>query len=42
MIETLNAEFAAGPAAAFREFLLGGTRGFVQERRLPPGATIKL
>lgn len=42
VIETLKAEFATGPAAAFHEFLSGGTRGFIQERRMPPGATIRL
>ncbi len=42
VLETLQADFAEGPAAAFHQFLLGGTRGFVQERRMPPGATIKL
>jgi len=38
----LQDQFAAGPAAAFYEFLSTSTRGFVHERRLPPGATIKL
>ncbi len=42
VLETLKTEFAAGPAAAFFAFLSTGSRGFVQERRMPPGATLKL
>jgi UDP-N-acetylglucosamine acyltransferase len=42
MLEQLQATFTSGPAALFNEFLRGGTRGFVQERRMPPGSTIKL
>jgi UDP-N-acetylglucosamine acyltransferase len=42
VLEQLQATFTSGPAALFNEFLRGGTRGFVQERRMPPGATIKL
>jgi UDP-N-acetylglucosamine acyltransferase len=42
VLEQLKADFPAGPAAIYSEFLSGGTRGFVQERRMPPGATIKL
>ena len=42
MLDQLQATFTSGPAALFNEFLRGGTRGFVQERRMPPGATIKL
>ena len=42
ILDTLKAEFTAGPAAAFHQFLTSGKRGFVQERRMPPGATIKL
>lgn len=42
MLDQLQASFTSGPAALFNEFLRGGTRGFVQERRMPPGATIKL
>ncbi len=38
----LEAEFPEAPAAEFRRFLLGTTRGICSERRLPPGATIKL
>jgi UDP-N-acetylglucosamine acyltransferase len=42
VLEQLKADFPAGPAAVYSEFLAGGTRGFVQERRMPPSATIKL
>jgi UDP-N-acetylglucosamine acyltransferase len=42
MLDTLHSEFAAGPAAEFRPFFLGGQRGFVQERRTPPGAIVRL
>ncbi len=42
VLEQLRTDFPAGPAAVYSEFLSGGTRGFVQERRMPPGATIKL
>ena len=42
MLDQLQAAFPSGPAAHFNEFLRGGTRGFIQERRMPPGATIKL
>jgi hypothetical protein len=38
----LKRQFADGPAALFHEFLSQGTRGFVQERRMPPSATLKL
>jgi UDP-N-acetylglucosamine acyltransferase len=41
VLEQLKADFGEGPAAIYPEFLSGGTRGFVQERRMPPGATIK-
>lgn len=41
VLEQLRNEFSEGPAAVYTEFLSGGTRGFVQERRMPPGATIK-
>jgi UDP-N-acetylglucosamine acyltransferase len=34
--------FPTGPASEFRTFLAEGTRGFVQERRMPPTATLKL
>jgi UDP-N-acetylglucosamine acyltransferase len=42
MIAALEAEFEAGPAAEFAEFFRGGHRGFVQERRSPPHAAIRL
>jgi UDP-N-acetylglucosamine acyltransferase len=42
VLQTLRAQFAQGPASRFHEFLSQGTRGFVQERRMPPSATIKL
>lgn len=42
ILQTLGAEFPAGPAAHFLEFLQGTTRGIVAERRMPPGSTIKL
>ena len=38
----LEEEFSQGPAARFHQFLSSTTRGIVFERRLPPGATIKL
>lgn len=42
-LEMLRAEFAEGPAAEFLPFFLaGGKRGFVQERRTPPGAIVRL
>jgi UDP-N-acetylglucosamine acyltransferase len=42
VLEALKQEFTSGPAADFYPFLSQGTRGFVQERRMPPGATLKL
>lgn len=42
VLETLKREFTAGPAADFYPFLSIGTRGFIQERRMPPNATLKL
>jgi UDP-N-acetylglucosamine acyltransferase len=42
VLEQLKKEFSTGPAADFHPFLSQGTRGFVQERRMPPGATLKL
>lgn len=42
VLEVLRREFAQGPAAAFHPFFSAGTRGFIQERRTPPGATLKL
>ncbi len=42
ILEQLRLEFPTGPAADFLPFLSQGTRGFVQERRMPPNATLKL
>ena len=42
IVDRLKREFSEGPAADFHAFLTKGTRGFVQERRIPPGATLKL
>ena len=42
VLETLRTEFTGGPVAQLLEFLSAGTRGFVQERRAPPAATLRL
>jgi len=42
VIEVLEREFTTGPAAEFAPFFRDGNRGFVQERRTPPGATVRL
>jgi UDP-N-acetylglucosamine acyltransferase len=42
MLTELESEFTAGPAAEFAPFFRAGTRGFVQERRTPPGAIVRL
>lgn len=42
ILARLSTEFATGPAAEFHRFCEGTKRGIVAERRLPPGATIKL
>lgn len=42
VLEQLQTTFTSGPAALYSGFLRTGSRGFVQERRMPPGATIKL
>lgn len=42
VLATLESDFRSGPAADFLPFLSQGTRGFVQERRVPPTATLKL
>ena len=42
VLEHLKEEFTTGPAADFYPFLSQGKRGFVQERRMPPTATLKL
>jgi len=42
VLDTLRAEFPTGPVTHLHDFLSGGTRGFVQERRAPPAATLRL
>lgn len=42
VLDTLSREFGSGPVVHLREFLGGGTRGFSQERRAPPAATLRL
>jgi UDP-N-acetylglucosamine acyltransferase len=42
VLERLSRDFTSGPAADFYPFLSTGNRGFVQERRVPPTATLKL
>jgi len=42
VLELLRLEFASGPAAEFEPFFRAGKRGFVQERRTPPGAVVRL
>lgn len=42
VLAALESDFHTGPAAEFLPFLSQGTRGFVQERRVPPTATLKL
>lgn len=42
ILNRLASEFSTGPAALFYPFLAHGKRGFVQERRGPVPATIKL
>lgn len=42
MIEALQRTYATGPATEFAEFFHGSKRGFVQERRSPPKAAIRL
>ncbi|MHB1035318.1 MAG: acyl-ACP--UDP-N-acetylglucosamine O-acyltransferase [Pirellulales bacterium] len=42
ILDRLRDEFSEGPAARFHEFFSEGKRGFIQERRLPPNAVIKL
>lgn len=41
-LDVLKNTFKCGPAAEFHEFLSTGDRGFVQERKTPRGASIKL
>ena len=42
VLEALRVEFQSGPVTQLLEFLSAGTRGFVQERRAPPAATLRL
>ena len=42
MLAALTAAYPTGPAAEFGEFYRGGKRGFVQERRSPPKAAIRI
>lgn len=42
MVTALEAAFAEGAPAELAAFFRGGKRGFVQERRSPPGAAIRL
>jgi len=42
IVDRLGRDFRNGLAAHFYEFFLGTHRGITQERRMPPGATIKL
>ncbi len=42
IVQRLQTEYAAEPAARLHRFFSAGTRGFVQERRMPPNATLKL
>jgi UDP-N-acetylglucosamine acyltransferase len=42
VLDALRAEFSSGPVVHLQEFLDGGTRGFSQERRAPPTATLRL
>lgn len=42
ILNELQQRFTVGPAAHYYEFLSASSRGIIQERRMPPGATIKL
>jgi len=42
MLDTLRLEFPVGVSSEFAVFFSGGKRGFVQERRTPPGAIVRL
>jgi UDP-N-acetylglucosamine acyltransferase len=42
ILRQLQLRYPTGPAADYHVFLSQGTRGFSQERRMPPGATLKL
>ncbi len=41
-LAALETEFSDGPAADYASFFREGERGFVRERRTPPGATIRV
>ena len=41
-LAALDAEFPTGPASEFAPFFRDSERGFVRERRTPPGATIRV
>ncbi|NBX30445.1 hypothetical protein EBR04_08410, partial [bacterium] len=42
VLDALRQEFTHGPVLHLRDFLNGGSRGFAQERRAPPGPTLKI
>jgi UDP-N-acetylglucosamine acyltransferase len=42
MLMELRRVFPTGPAAEFTAFFQTGSRGYTQERRTPPGATVRL
>ena len=42
MLDQLAEQFPDGVAAEFHPFFCGGERGFTQERRMPPKATLKI
>jgi UDP-N-acetylglucosamine acyltransferase len=42
VLDALDQDFVGGPAKHLRQFLAGGTRGFAQERRVPPSTTLRL
>lgn len=42
LLDALRLEFRTGPASEFLPFFLHNKRGFVQERRTPPGAIVRL
>jgi UDP-N-acetylglucosamine acyltransferase len=42
VLHELRSRFTDGPAAEFLPFFLSGKRGFLQERRTPPGAIVRL
>jgi UDP-N-acetylglucosamine acyltransferase len=42
ILERLRSEFREAPAAEFSAFLASTKRGITQERRMPPGATLRI